>query len=62
MIDLLSNERVPSIFFYVSTVKLFCIIGKMQRINWMYFCVNNVHIWLTKYQNDIICNKIQLQG
>ena len=28
----------------------------------MYFCINNVHIWLTKYENDIICNKIQLQG
>ena len=56
-----SNEFVPSIF-YVSTVNLFCFIGNMQRISWMYFCINNVHIWLTKYQNDIICNIIQLQG
>ena len=56
-----SNELVPSIF-YVSTVNLFCFIANMQRINWMYFCINNVHIWLTKYQNDIICNNIKLQG
>ena len=50
------------LFFYVSTLNLFCFIGNMQRMNWMYFCINNVLIWLTKYQNDIICNKIQLQG
>ena len=56
-----SDELVPSIL-YVSTVNLFCFIGNMQRINWIYFCFNNNHIRLTKYQNDIICNKIQLQG
>ena len=50
------------IFLYVSTVIFFRFIGNMQRINWIYFCINNVHIWFTKYQNDIICNQIQLQG
>ena len=56
-----SNELVSTIF-YVSTVNLFRFIGNMQGINWMYFCINYVYIWLTKYQNDITCNKIQLQG
>ena len=56
-----SNELVPFIF-NVSTVNLLCFIGNMQRIDWMYFSIKNVYIRLTKYQSDIICNKIQLQG
>ena len=48
------------IFLYVSTV--FFVLSEICKELIGYFCINNVHIWFTKYQNDIICNQIQLQG
>ena len=66
MIDLLAKYQNQMslflLFFMLVQLIYLVLLENMQRINWMYFCVNNVHIWLTKYQKDIICNKTQLQG
>ena len=64
--DLLAKNQIQMslflLFFMLVQLILFCFIGNMQRVNLMYFCINNVYIWLNNIKMILSATKFNCKA